>query len=180
MEPSFGVRGMSLLDLVGPRGAAHLWLQAVCRDIWALHLTLLPSPPAAEPYFHAQSQYGGKLSTSDSPETSVNPQPGNDRPAEDRDGSTECDLEDSKSTSSSSEEEEEDPELERLLRENSVAPSSSEDEDDGAPSHTPITGKQRKQRSTFRPFDSPASNIAILMLACWTLRLPVTYMDFKR
>ena len=26
----------------------------ICRDIWALHLSLLPTPPSAEPYFHSQ------------------------------------------------------------------------------------------------------------------------------
>lgn len=32
--------------------------QVVCRDIWALHLSLIPEPPPAEPYLHMQERRG--------------------------------------------------------------------------------------------------------------------------
>ena len=32
--------------------------QTVCRDLWALHLSLLPDPLPAEPYLHAQENIG--------------------------------------------------------------------------------------------------------------------------
>ena len=33
-------------------------IQAICRDLWALHLSLLPTPPSPEPYIHAQELRG--------------------------------------------------------------------------------------------------------------------------
>ena len=172
-----------MLELVGPRGTTHACPQPVCRDVWALHLSLLPSPPTPEPYFHATSQHGGRPSDPEAPGTGVNPQSGGDLPAQERGTSAERDVDDARSSSSSSseEEDEEDPELEKLLRENSATPSSSSSEDeDGAQPRPRLHDKQRNHKTTFRPYDSPAGNIAVLMLACWTLRLPVMYMDFKR
>lgn len=169
---------MCPLEFVGPCMTSNVARrQVVCRDVWALHLSLLPTPPTAEPYFHAQSQYGGPSAASD-------PQTAEGKPveAEDKHNSDDIDNEDAKSTSSWSTGEEDDMSMEDLLRENSVAPSSSSEDDDGDGSHPGVQQdrRQRKNKTTFRPFDSPAANIAILMLACWTLRLPLTYMDFKR
>lgn len=168
---------------MGPCGASSRHAEAVCRDIWALHLSLLPSPPPAEPYLHAQSQYGGQSPEADAADgqparsKEVTPSEATLVEAGDHD-----DLKSSSSSSeSSSDEEEEDPELEKLLRENSATPSSSSDEgeNDGQPRPRPEQ-KASKNKSTYRPYDSPAGNIAVLMLTCWTLRLPVMYMDFKR
>ena len=159
------------------RCLTHPSTQAVSRDIWALHLTLLPTPPTAEPYFHAQSQYGSTPPSLESRQTGVKPQ---QKLGHDHDTGSEQDSENERSTSSS-DEEEEDPELERLLRENSVEPSSSDEEEDDLSNPLPqLKDQQAKNKTTFRPYDSPAGNIAILMLTCWTLRLPVMYMDFKR
>ena len=74
-----------------------------------------------------------------------------------------------------------DPELEKLLRENSEAPSSSDDGGEGAPRPQPdAAGQKGKGREAQREYDAPAGNIAVLVLACWTIRLPVMYMDFVR
>ncbi|EKM59233.1 uncharacterized protein PHACADRAFT_87096 [Phanerochaete carnosa HHB-10118-sp] len=151
--------------------------EVVCRDVWTLHLSLLPTPPTAEPYFHVQSQNGGQSAAS-------GPQTAEEKPVQAKDelDSNDIDDEDAKSTFSLSTEEGDDMDLEDLLRENSVAPSSAseDDDEDGSGPRVQQDQGQRKDKTAFRPFDSPAANIAILMLACWTLRLPVTYMDFKR
>ncbi|GJE84201.1 hypothetical protein PsYK624_002770 [Phanerochaete sordida] len=149
--------------------------EVVCRDVWALHLSLLPSPPAAEPYFHVQSQYGGQAAA-EAPQTDKGElSKAGDKPPPKGSGD-----EDAESTASSSTEEEEDLDMDELLKENSEAPSSSEDDDGDESRPRARQDRRRKDKTTFRPYDSPAANIAVLMLACWTLRLPVMYMDFKR
>ena len=35
---------------------SSMGVQIICRDTWALHLSLLSSPPPPEPYFHAEEQ----------------------------------------------------------------------------------------------------------------------------
>ena len=73
-----------------------------------------------------------------------------------------------------------DSELDELMRENSVTPSSSEHDDDESSKKrrksVSVTGK----RPMFNNYDSPESTIAVLVVACWTLRLPVMYADFVR
>ena len=41
-------------------------------------------------------------------------------------------------------------------------------------------GEKGKARELHRGYDAPAGNIAVLVLACWTIRMPVMYMDFVR
>ena len=81
---------------------------------------------------------------------------------------------DSESVGSSSSEEE-DPELEALLEQLSA---SSGDDDPDQPS-APIerTNSVRKRQGVY---ELPANNIAVLILACWTLRIPVTFRDFTK
>lgn len=133
--------------------------ETVCRDIWGLHLTLLPRPPPAEPYHHMREQKG---SDSDTGDTKLSL----DNPKESRSGD-----DDPQSSSSSSEEE--DPELAELLRENSELSSSDEEKD-----HTsPKQGVQSNYRFV-SAYDRPVNCIAVLVVACWTMRLPVMYKDF--
>ena len=140
-----------------------------------MHLSLLPSPPAPEPLFHAQSQYGGQAAAEAPQKGEGEPSKAGDKLPTDGSGD-----EGEESTSSSSSEEEDDLDMDELLRENSEAPSSSEDENGDESRPRAARDRRRKDKTTFRPYDSPAANIAVLMLACWTLRLPVMYMDFKR
>ena len=135
-------------------------LQAICRDLWALHLSLLPTPPSPEPYIHAQDLRGEPsgstgdvsaiLSQSHRPEASKpNPDPdtstSTNRTQQDgvdaKTGSRD-EQSDSEDSSSSDDDDdsgnenrrpspEDDPELAAMLRENSIASSSSEDEDEG-------------------------------------------------
>jgi RNA polymerase I-specific transcription initiation factor RRN7 len=158
----------------------RLHIQVVCRDLWALHLTLLPSPPPAEPYFHAQEVGGAKQGSSATRKSQgdVNtPRESGDE--EDKDGGN-----GSSSSDNESREEEEDQELAALLRENSESSSSSDSEDGegeitkgNVRKHKPPGKRKKKQSGTQEVL---ASTVAVLMLACWTMRIPVIYMDFVR
>ncbi|OBZ70396.1 RNA polymerase I-specific transcription initiation factor rrn7 [Grifola frondosa] len=147
--------------------------ETVCRDIWALHLALLPSPPPAEPLNHAKDEAG------DQAQDILSPPPDDTPPGENHDNTfkDEDDIEDAMSEYSSSSSGEEDAEMADLMRENSeISSSSGEEESDQAQPR--VKGTRRKR--LYRKYDAPASNIAVLILACWTLRLPVMYMDFVR
>src|SRR6267154_4634521 len=77
--------------------------------------------------------------------------------------------------SSSSNSEEEDPELAELLRENSEF--SSSDEDKGHTSRHTTKGEPQPRYRFVDTYDRPANCIAVLVVACWTIRLPVMYKD---
>jgi RNA polymerase I-specific transcription initiation factor RRN7 len=72
-----------------------------------------------------------------------------------------------------------DAEMDELLRALSESGSSEDDKDDdtGQPRPKP-EGSRRKLKLFGR--NGPANNIALLMVACWTLRLPIMYLDFIR
>lgn len=97
--------------------------------------------------------------------------PSLDNPEESR--SDEDDGDGSQSSSSSNEEE--DPELVELLRENSELSSSDDDKEKG----------HALQKQAVQPsyrfvdiYDRPVNCIVVLVVACWTMRLPVMYKDF--
>ncbi|KAG2348989.1 hypothetical protein BDR05DRAFT_902854 [Suillus weaverae] len=137
--------------------------ETVCRDIWALHLTLLPRPPPAEPYHHMREQ---KVNDSDAGDT----KPSLDNPEESR---SDDDGDDHQSSSSSSEEE--DSELAELLRENSEFSSSDEEK---AKDHASQKQGVQSSYQFVGTYDRPVNCIAVLVVACWTMRLPVMYKDF--
>ncbi|KAJ3529209.1 hypothetical protein NM688_g7884 [Phlebia brevispora] len=159
--------------------------EIMCRDIWSLHLSLLPNPPSPEPYLYASEQHAP---TNEQPDAAEIPDEEDDEETLlasettlhglDKDPEN-SDMVSSSSSSEGEGETEDDPELEKLLRENSETPSSSEDEEQPRPQLPPDT-KKRKAREVHRGYDAPAGNISVLMVACWTLRLPVMYMDFVR
>jgi len=70
--------------------------------------------------------------------------------------------------------EEEDSELEALMRENSELSSSS---DETERQDKPLRKGKRKGRPVQ---EGAVSTIAVLVLGCWTLRIPVMYRDFAR
>ena len=69
---------------------------------------------------------------------------------------------------------EEDTLLADLLKEASESESSEDEKSQATPRKTKSA---RKPRNTY---ELPAGNIAVLMMACWTMRLPVMYKDFIR
>ena len=85
----------------------------------------------------------------------------------------------SSSSSDSDDSDDGDSELDKLMRENSESPSSDDDEH-GGPQKDRTSVPVKKRRRTFGQYDAPATTISVLVIACWTLRLPVTYMDFVR
>lgn len=88
------------------------------------------------------------------------------------------DKDDKNDTSSSDSSSEEDPEMVLLMEENSGSSSSDDDLDGDAKNLLPKESVSKNKIR--RQYDTPASNVAVLMVACWTLRLPVLYMDFIR
>ncbi|KAF9569285.1 hypothetical protein CPC08DRAFT_623499 [Agrocybe pediades] len=146
--------------------------EVICRDLWALNLALLPDPPPAEPYHHAQESLMGEEQDSQNVSDTD----------EDEDVKSVADGDEQKlddvTPEEEEEEEEEDPELEALMRENSdISDSSDEGEDDEARTSVPKKKHFSKGKS---PYESLASTIAVLVVACWTMRIPVMYQDFAR
>ena len=137
----------------------------MCRDVWALHLSLLPDPPPPEPFLHLHETFTET-------QTRVNEKP---READEVD----------ESSDSSNSASEDDPEMAKLMHENSASDSSSDedvddplDPDDSSRVASYKTPKNTRDR--LRQYDAPANNIAVLVVACWTMRLPIIYADFRR
>lgn len=139
-----------------------------------MNLSLLPHPPPAEPYLHRLDIRGETRPSS--PILKRNASGLSQKSSSGGHTSQEDFIQDS--SSESSDNSEDDSEMQELLRENSVSESSDEDVASAAPK---LTGTRKSTRRTsLDRYDSPASNIAVLMLACWTLRVPVMYDDFRK
>ena len=140
-------------------------MQIICRDLWALHLSLLPSPPPPEPLLHHQATQG-RIGEHTSEEIETQGEKAS-RDLSDPSFLQGDDIEDNADIDDD------------LLRELSESNSSEDDKDDdpGQPRPKPETSGGK-----LNPFsrNGPASNIALLMVACWTLRLPVMYLDLIR
>jgi len=81
------------------------------------------------------------------------------------------------SESDGSEEDSEMDELLFLFSESSLSEDDNDDDDSRQPLPKP-EGSGQKLDTFVR--NGPASNVALLMVACWTLRLPIIYMDLIR
>ncbi|KAG9016882.1 hypothetical protein FRB93_009412 [Tulasnella sp. JGI-2019a] len=166
------------------RALVKLWrlpaqeFEILCRDIWALHLSLLPTPPHPAPMDEANKVKKDGHDEGHSEVEVPRPQPGN-QSGEDEEGS---DGSSSDSSATSDEDEEAppkprldpDPQMVKLLQEASDSESTRSRSSSLSRSSSPGLGKAVFRRR----FASPAANIAVLFVACWTLRVPVTYMDF--
>ena len=130
-----------------------------------MHLSLLPSPPPPEPLLHEQATQGH---ASDRDTGAIDAQ--EEKASPDRAGVS----------TPEDDEIDGDSEIDELLRALSESSSSEEDkDDDGIDQPCPKPeGSGRKLKSFGR--NGPASNIALLVVACWTLRLPIMYMDLIR
>ncbi|KAL1761086.1 hypothetical protein FB107DRAFT_201738 [Schizophyllum commune] len=150
--------------------------EAICRDLWALHLSLLPTPPSPEPYIHAQELRGEPSgSTGDvSAILSQSHRTEASKPNPDPDTST---------STNRTQQDGDDPELAAMLRENSIASSSSEDEDEGevgAGDNPNVQPRKHRGPGSRRKYEAPPSTVAVLAFACWSLRVPAMYLDFIR
>ncbi|KAK0206431.1 hypothetical protein DFS33DRAFT_1381535 [Desarmillaria ectypa] len=123
--------------------------ELVCRDIWALNLTLLPEHPPPEPYHYVHGENAGSQDDDDQ-------DPLSDKNDEDGD----------------------DDQILATLQADTSSESESEREDgDGSGCEEPK--QTRKKRSpNLNKYRSVTSTVAVLMLACWTMRIPVMFRDF--
>ncbi|KAH9965921.1 hypothetical protein BC827DRAFT_1181039 [Russula dissimulans] len=135
--------------------------EVICRDLWALHLSLLPSPPPPEPIHEQQATQGNHDLEA------IDLQGEKESPERSEAGSAEGDCLEG------------DSEIDALLRALSQSSSSEDDKDDEIeqPRSKP-EGFGRKVKPFGR--NGPANNIALLMVACWTLRVPIMYLDLIR
>jgi RNA polymerase I-specific transcription initiation factor RRN7 len=165
--------------------------QIICRDLWALHLLLLRDPPPPEPWVFLQEQEDKRKPdlTFDNPPPPA-PSQGTDSripkgvPVEYKDkeisGGGDSSDSDDDIAQQPTHRESADPELAALLREASESSSSSSEEQrDSLPDHdgSSKTTKMRRQKNRY---ELPISTLAVVVLACWTMRLPIIYMDIIR
>ena len=68
-------------------------------------------------------------------------------------------------------------ELDALLQENSDISDSSDEEDDNL---VPAGDRKPGKSKTRSAYESLMATIAVLVVGCWTLRIPVMYRDFSR
>ncbi|KIK68049.1 hypothetical protein GYMLUDRAFT_36871 [Collybiopsis luxurians FD-317 M1] len=169
--------------------------EMVCRDLWALHLSLLPELPPSEPYLdlnsalrssaldgHTQiertspSRHHSRSRTRSRPH-SPETRPSSPLPSDSPSPNSSSDSEDDSETQQN--EEDVDFELAELMRENSE----SEDDDGELGDDDNLRkGKPQEQRRRHghNAYEGPANNLAVLMVALWTLRIPVMYRDLIR
>lgn len=146
--------------------------EIICRDIWALHLALLPNPPLIEPNHDNQGstqdkQGGENLNTTAEKNDAVT--------SESRDADSDKEQ---RSQGEDDEEGGDDPELAALLQMNSDISSSSDSEIE-EPRRQEADGKAKRQKGRYS-YEMPASTIAVLIVACWTMRIPIISRDFTR
>ncbi|KXN89663.1 RNA polymerase I-specific transcription initiation factor rrn7 [Leucoagaricus sp. SymC.cos] len=157
--------------------------EVICRDIWSLHLSLLRDPPPPEPYSYLQDQEHinrkapqGDLERKISEASTLSPIEEQAPSPSNEDG---VDQEDAGETEKS--DSGDDSEMEELLRQNSEISSSSDEGDQDDPSQMPRAARIDGRRiKTTRIIESPASALAVMMVALWQLRIPVMYQDLAR
>ncbi|KAK7061801.1 hypothetical protein R3P38DRAFT_2596549 [Favolaschia claudopus] len=147
--------------------------EIVCRDLWALHLSLLKDPPPSESYLAAQDsdREEEKIpSTAEIEKQSPDPEshPPDPGPAPSDDDVSDNDAKDDG----------DDPELDDLLAENSASESTSDEDDGNKPNLMP--SEQHRPKVGLASFEKPANTLAVIVLACWTLRIPILYRDMTQ
>ncbi|KAG5648986.1 hypothetical protein DXG03_000335 [Asterophora parasitica] len=162
--------------------------EIICRDVWALHLDLLPNPPPAEPYRYAQEVRDAEVQGDK--DVDEGNEKRKEKESEDDDSSSEEDSDDDSQEEVKGPRAEDDSELAALLRVNSDVDESSteEEEEEDKDKSSTRKGKDKGKKSNKgigrmrgrHVYESPASTIAVLVVACWTLRVPALCRDFTR
>ncbi|KAL4081675.1 hypothetical protein V8B97DRAFT_1924476 [Scleroderma yunnanense] len=135
--------------------------EITCRDLWVLHLNLIPDPPPPEPFHYMQELNGGSPLGTTTPGGHIG---------------QEADFQPNASTDIFGDKSDADAELDALLQENSEVSSTNEDSSE---EETPRIKKRHIKRSSLVDrYNRPENTISVLVLACWTIRVPVVYMDF--
>ncbi|KAL5488108.1 hypothetical protein ACEPAI_6216 [Sanghuangporus weigelae] len=157
--------------------------EIVCRDTWALHLSLLPSPPPPEPFIHAQQHDDDdvqKLDFAQKAKSSPRKETREDRNIDEAENVSESSDTDSSSAPDDEGSDEESPRMDDLMKEASEAETSESDEEDRGRGLSQV--KRTSQRRTGMRWrgddDSPAATICVLVHSCWLMRIPVIYKDF--
>ncbi|KAG8899808.1 hypothetical protein FRB99_006439 [Tulasnella sp. 403] len=169
--------------------------EMICRDVWSLHLQLLPRPPPPAPLetpgedetslddrdsdvssasSETKASQSSRRTSRRTPKDSDARAPTVDtvRPDDDpptnppTDASGESDVLAEDGTPPNP-----DPELLKLLRELSASPA-------GSASGRSSSGKDVPQGAKLNLYSRAHANIAVLTIACWMLRIPVTYKDY--
>ncbi|KAF7301745.1 hypothetical protein MIND_00740100 [Mycena indigotica] len=136
-------------------------VQVVCKDIWTLHLSLLRDSIPEEFAEGSSEEEEVDPATTHSQEQSIQMEEIHVNPE----------------TKQSSSDDDNDAEIDQLLAENSQSESDSEGDPDVVPTTT-TTSRSKGQRNRGRhKHDRAYSTLAILVLACWTLRIPILYRD---
>ena len=146
----------------------------ICRDLWTLHLNLIPSPPPAEPLYYTREQEGYQSEHEDIEKGNSRTRPENERDSYSQERTPAPDEK-----SPSSDDELLGPEIVVLLEENSEVSSS----DDGSSGNEPRARSDTctlPKKSFVSRADRPENTIALLVLACWSIRLPIVYVDFVK
>lgn len=143
-------------------------------------MSLSPAPPPSEPHTHAQAHDGKDLTEDE--KGNADKDKVDERSDEERSDASNKDKDDSGESEvpSSSENESDDPEMIELLRQ--ASESESESDADADPSRPLGTqeAQVRRPAKRRRGDDSPAGTIAVLVQACWMLRIPIIYNDLIR
>lgn len=190
----------------------------VCKDLWALHLSLLPDPPPSEPFFDARPtrssspnlakgkvqpehqpsnirsktksrpHFTGTRPSSPLPSDSPSSSSEQDVPGDAKDSNDDDDRDSGvgrvikKRGEEEEQEDSEDSEMAELMRENSE----SEDDDDSELNDADSKGQMRgeagekRRKRGHNAHEGPVNNLAVLVVACWTLRIPMMYSDIIR
>ncbi|GJJ07554.1 hypothetical protein Clacol_001756 [Clathrus columnatus] len=134
--------------------------ELICRDLWSLHLNTLQRPPQPEPHLSRQ----GDLSSHDS----------GARAKQTVDSSSESEEANIMKTRAL------ENELEQLFEDMSETDLFDHDNSDADLNDLELNDTATVRRHVRNTLEVPAGNIAILILGCWTLRMPVMYIDFIR
>jgi RNA polymerase I-specific transcription initiation factor RRN7 len=140
---------------------------------------MLPSPPPPEPFLHEQDLgNGGERLSNTVANIDTHDQSKATQPAEADDGDPEEEVH-SSSSSDSEDEPLPNPELDAILEDMGHSSGSSATEEDETDELARVPVGSKTKRALGR-HNGPACNVAMLVLACWHLRMPVIYMDFVR
>ena len=165
----------------------------VCRDLWAMHLDTLKDPPPPEPLNEANMDKSDNEASDDEDESSKpKSSPRLRSRTEDRGDSEEFDEEDSDSKDESNHvsraqkpkkpKEDAYPGMKSILEEMSAEDEEDSDNEDSN-GELPLPGADEHSKKSVgkRPVDeTPMATVCVLILACWTMRVSVIYMDFVR
>ncbi|KAH7100284.1 hypothetical protein BKA62DRAFT_706577 [Auriculariales sp. MPI-PUGE-AT-0066] len=154
--------------------------EVLCRDIWAVKLASHPDPPPPEPYWHNADHDRPKPSSQ--PDKTRRSSGSDSESGSDENERRVRDLMDAISDSETEDESDSSDEDQASMTGDQDGPGDTAGDENAevdASSRTLSPQRSRKWRQrNFPDLMLPAANIAVMNVACWILRIPVTCMDF--